>query len=451
MRIGQKNRAVGATALNERSSRSHSVLTIHVYGKELVSGSILKGCLHLVDLAGSGQAKTLMFVHISPEVNAIGETISTLKFAERVASIELGAARSNKETGEIQELKEEISNLKLALEKKEAEVEQLKVGNVRSMTESQRGRAVSPFQIPRHGTSSSIKPGDDNRSSEATSRSASSGKQRRSRFPSAFADKEMLPKMPSPAEERLASALKARSPSPPVRRSSSTDRGASNRSRTKVESVDNQPISRVPFPARVPVNKSFATTTVAPSSDATSSGIHSSFQETTKQENISDALYNLRKLSIKKVHSELEDEQFRQALNVRQGGIRKNKAESKAKIKHQLPATLEKADVAMTLLSEMDDGEKMEQPPKSDFSEPETEQSLVGSPMYAALKMKKLGHNLSRYPHNFEQRGFVQPQAVVPLQGGKTDRSPKEGSNTNLMPEFRRSRSTPRGKFLVLP
>lgn len=55
-----------------------------------------------------GQAKTLMFVHINPEVNAIGETVSTLKFAERVASIELGAARSNKETGEIRELKEEV-------------------------------------------------------------------------------------------------------------------------------------------------------------------------------------------------------------------------------------------------------------------------------------------------------------------------------------------------------
>lgn len=55
-----------------------------------------------------GHAKTLMFVHINPEVNALGETISTLKFAERVASIELGAARSNKETGEIKELKEEV-------------------------------------------------------------------------------------------------------------------------------------------------------------------------------------------------------------------------------------------------------------------------------------------------------------------------------------------------------
>lgn len=49
-----------------------------------------------------------MFVHINPEVTALGETISTLKFAERVATIELGAAQSNKETGEIRELKEEV-------------------------------------------------------------------------------------------------------------------------------------------------------------------------------------------------------------------------------------------------------------------------------------------------------------------------------------------------------
>lgn len=59
-------------------------------------------------LCAGGQAKTLMFVHINPEVNAVGETISTLKFAQRVASIELGAARSNKETGEIRDLKDEV-------------------------------------------------------------------------------------------------------------------------------------------------------------------------------------------------------------------------------------------------------------------------------------------------------------------------------------------------------
>ncbi|GAA0184328.1 microtubule binding motor protein [Lithospermum erythrorhizon] len=42
-----------------------------------------------------GQAKTLMFVHINPEPESIRETLSTLKFAERVSSVELGAAKSN--------------------------------------------------------------------------------------------------------------------------------------------------------------------------------------------------------------------------------------------------------------------------------------------------------------------------------------------------------------------
>jgi kinesin family member C2/C3 len=55
-----------------------------------------------------GQAKTLMFVHISPEFDALGETISTLKFAERVSTVELGAAKLNKETGEVRDLKEQV-------------------------------------------------------------------------------------------------------------------------------------------------------------------------------------------------------------------------------------------------------------------------------------------------------------------------------------------------------
>ena len=209
--------------------------------------------------------------------------------------------------------------------------------------------------------------------------------------------------MPILAEERLASAIKARSPSPPVRRSLSTDRGALIRSRIKVDTVDNQSVLKVPFPARVPVNKSFATTSVIPSTDSNSSRVHTSFQEPAKQDNISDGFYNFHKLSVKKVRSEHEDEQFRQALNVRQGGIRKSKAESKATIKHQLPARLQKTDVAMTLLSEMEAGEKIE-PRKSDFSEPENELSLVGSPVLGALKMKKLRQNFSRNSQNLEAR-----------------------------------------------
>lgn len=51
-----------------------------------------------------------MFVHISPEYDALGETISTLKFAERVSTVELGAARNNKDTSEVKDLKDQVSS-----------------------------------------------------------------------------------------------------------------------------------------------------------------------------------------------------------------------------------------------------------------------------------------------------------------------------------------------------
>ncbi|KAL6550503.1 hypothetical protein OROMI_020991 [Orobanche minor] len=149
-------------------------LMVHVQGRDLTSGSLLRGCMHLVDLAVSerldktegvgdrlkeaqhinrslsalgdvisslaqkqshvpyrnskltqllqdslGKAKTLMFVHISPEPDALGEIISTLKFVERVSTIELGAAKANKEGSDVNELKEQIATLKAALARKE--------------------------------------------------------------------------------------------------------------------------------------------------------------------------------------------------------------------------------------------------------------------------------------------------------------------------------------------
>ncbi|KAM1806130.1 hypothetical protein ACFX11_029308 [Malus domestica] len=509
MKIGQKNRAVGATALNERSSRSHSVLTIHVLGKELATGSILRGCLHLVDLAGServdkseavgerlkeaqhinrslsalgdvisalaqksthvpyrnskltqvlqdslgGHAKTMMFVHINPELNALGETISTLKFAERVASIELGAAQSHKETGEIRELKDEISNLKLALERKEAELEQIK-GSTRNAIDSQKSRAVSPFRVPRNGTGNGSKPEncqralDDTKISEA--RSCSTGKQRRLRFPSAFADKEISAKMSLPVEDRLVIPGHLRTPSPPVRRSISTDRGAFIKSRNKADTTENHPIAKVPFPARVPVNKSLATMPVFPSTE-NNSRVCTSSREPTKHEDIFGALNSLQKANSKKVYQEPEDEQFKLALNVRQGGIRKIKNESKAaKIKqNRIPARVQNSDAVTTMFPNSDAGEKIEEARKSDFSEPENEDILIASPKHNSLMAKKLRQPMPRNYINLEPRGLV--QAEEPLLAGKSEnkllygngvtRNQKEGGNM-AMPEIRRSRST---------
>ncbi|XP_011080952.1 kinesin-like protein KIN-14J isoform X1 [Sesamum indicum] len=205
MKVGLTNRAVGATALNERSSRSHSILTVHVRGTELETNAILRGCLHLVDLAGServdrseatgdrlreaqhinkslsalgdvifalaqknshvpyrnskltqvlqsslgGQAKTLMFVQLNPDVESYSETISTLKFAERVSGVELGAAQSNKEGRGVRELMEQVASLKDAVAKKDEEIEQLRLHKPNANDERQ--GVISPW----YGSSSS--------------------------------------------------------------------------------------------------------------------------------------------------------------------------------------------------------------------------------------------------------------------------------------------------------
>ncbi|PSR89207.1 Kinesin-like protein, partial [Actinidia chinensis var. chinensis] len=183
MEIGLKNRAKGATALNERSSRSHSVVTIHVRGTDTKTGASLRGSLHLVDLAGServdrsevtgdrlkeaqhinkslsalgdvifalsqksahvpyrnskltqvlqsslgGHAKTLMFVQLNPELNSYSESTSTLKFAERVSGVELGAAKSSKEGRDVKELMDQVASLKDTIAKKDEEIERLQL------------------------------------------------------------------------------------------------------------------------------------------------------------------------------------------------------------------------------------------------------------------------------------------------------------------------------------
>ncbi|XP_052878728.1 kinesin-like protein KIN-14J [Gossypium arboreum] len=185
MNIGLRNRAVGSTALNERSSRSHSVLTVHVCGTEIKTNAVLHGSLHLVDLAGServdrseasgdrlreaqhinkslsalgdvifalaqknahvpyrnskltqvlqsslgGKAKTLAFVHLNPDVDSYSETISTLKFAQRVSGVELGTPQTHREGRDIKELMEQVAFLEETITKKDQEIEHLQLLN----------------------------------------------------------------------------------------------------------------------------------------------------------------------------------------------------------------------------------------------------------------------------------------------------------------------------------
>ncbi|XP_078067224.1 kinesin-like protein KIFC3 isoform X4 [Mustelus asterias] len=145
--LGRVNRATDFTNVNERSSRSHALLIVSVTGINLTSGVRTTGKLNLVDLAGServgksgaegprlreaqninksllalgdvicalrskqpyipfrnskltyllqdslsGDSKTLMMVQVSPMEKNVNETVCSLKFAQRVRSVELGA------------------------------------------------------------------------------------------------------------------------------------------------------------------------------------------------------------------------------------------------------------------------------------------------------------------------------------------------------------------------
>ncbi|KAG2429706.1 hypothetical protein HYH02_013963 [Chlamydomonas schloesseri] len=175
MRIGARNRHMAATNMNDRSSRSHQVLTIIVDGENRLTRARTHACLHLVDLAGSertdksgvegdrlreanninsslsalgsvmhalankqkhvpfrnskltellqdslgGNAKVCMLMHVAPEATSYGESVSTLNFGNRVAAVTLGQAKANMESGKVFEANELLS-------KKDRQIEELK-------------------------------------------------------------------------------------------------------------------------------------------------------------------------------------------------------------------------------------------------------------------------------------------------------------------------------------
>ncbi|KAL7839306.1 hypothetical protein SRHO_G00259640 [Serrasalmus rhombeus] len=164
---GCANRRIAATKMNVESSRSHLIFSIMLESRNLTNGSISFGKLNLVDLAGSeraaktgarddqlkeansinkslsalgdvisalameqshvpyrnnkltqlmqdslgGNAKTLMFLNISPSDCNLDETLTSLIYASRVKAITNHAQR-NTESKEITQLKEVILKLK---------------------------------------------------------------------------------------------------------------------------------------------------------------------------------------------------------------------------------------------------------------------------------------------------------------------------------------------------
>ncbi|XP_072536751.1 kinesin-like protein KIFC3 isoform X2 [Salminus brasiliensis] len=151
----RRNRITFGTLMNQHSSRSHALLTVTVQGVDLATGSKSSGKLNLVDLAGSERVwksgaegerlkeaqninrsllalgdviqalrgrqthipfrnsrltyllqdslgkgnKTAMVVQISSLERNVGETLCSLKFAQRVCKVELGPAARKIESG----------------------------------------------------------------------------------------------------------------------------------------------------------------------------------------------------------------------------------------------------------------------------------------------------------------------------------------------------------------
>eukprot|EP00029_Vermamoeba_vermiformis_P010617 TRINITY_DN5621_c0_g1_i1.p1 TRINITY_DN5621_c0_g1~~TRINITY_DN5621_c0_g1_i1.p1 ORF type:complete len:1483 (-),score=519.00 TRINITY_DN5621_c0_g1_i1:38-4486(-) len=184
LKYGATNRHVGKTAMNETSSRSHSVFTIYIQSKETKAGvtAVKYSRLHLIDLAGSerqksteatglrlkeagninkslsvlgnviralvevangrdqfvhyrdskltfllkdslgGNSKTSIIATISPSDKCLGETLSTLKFAQRAKLIRNKAVINEESSSSMIQMQAELKRLRSELATTQAEL-----------------------------------------------------------------------------------------------------------------------------------------------------------------------------------------------------------------------------------------------------------------------------------------------------------------------------------------
>jgi kinesin family protein C2/C3 len=90
-RVGYSNRTAGSHGLNDKSSRSHLIITVTARGVNTADGGVTSGKLHLIDLAGSERiSKTdasgdrlREAQNINKSLSALGDVVDALAVAGR--------------------------------------------------------------------------------------------------------------------------------------------------------------------------------------------------------------------------------------------------------------------------------------------------------------------------------------------------------------------------------